>query len=53
MAVKLSTALIVCFIAFLILANHIVSPRQLIVQVDGPVGGNVSPGSKRCLYEHC
>ncbi|KAG6635416.1 hypothetical protein I3843_11G040600 [Carya illinoinensis] len=48
MALKLSTTIVFCFIVFLILANHIVSPRQLIG--DGGrrgrlLGGVVSPTS--------
>ncbi|KAG6635411.1 hypothetical protein CIPAW_11G040200 [Carya illinoinensis] len=53
MALKFSTTIVMfCFIAFLILANHVVSPRQLLQngrrEPGGPVEGVPSPGSRPC-----
>ncbi|KAG6686829.1 hypothetical protein I3842_11G040100 [Carya illinoinensis] len=52
MALRFSTTIVMfCFIAFLILANHIVSPRQLKsgLVARGPVWGTPSPGSRPCI----
>ncbi|KAG2679194.1 hypothetical protein I3760_11G039800 [Carya illinoinensis] len=51
MALRFSTTIVMfCFIAFLILANHIVSPRQLMSSLvaGGPVRGTPSPGTPVC-----
>ncbi|KAG6730628.1 hypothetical protein I3842_01G090500 [Carya illinoinensis] len=50
MALKFSTTIVMfCFIAFLILANHVVSPRQLLQNgrrvTRGPIEGCPSPPS--------
>ncbi|KAG6686822.1 hypothetical protein I3843_11G039900 [Carya illinoinensis] len=57
MALRFSTTVVMfCFIAFLILANHIVSPRQLISSpkvARGFVEGTPSPITHPCTAQGC